>query len=48
VDREITQLFIEKKSLIAEWVTNYHIDKNISVVVLCAGCHDIEHGIGRE
>lgn len=34
----------EKKSLIAEWVTDYHISKNISGVVLCDGCHDREHG----
>jgi len=34
----------EKKHLIAEWVTNYHIEKNISGVVLCDGCHDVEHG----
>jgi len=38
----------EKKSLIAEWVTNYHIEKNISGVVLCVGCHDVEHGMGIE
>ena len=30
----------EKKHL----VTNYHIEKNISGVVLCDGCHDVEHG----
>jgi len=34
----------EKKHLIAEWVANYHIEKNISGVVLCDGCHDVEHG----
>jgi len=34
----------EKKSLMAEWVTDYHIEKNISGVVLCVGCHDGEHG----
>jgi hypothetical protein len=34
----------EKKSLMAEWVTDYHIEKNVSGVVLCVGCHDGEHG----
>ena len=33
----------EKKHLIAEWVTNYHIEKNVSGMVLCNGCHDGEH-----
>ena len=35
----------EKKSLIAEWVTNYHIEKNIPGVVLCVSCHDAEHSM---
>ncbi len=34
----------EKKSLIAEWVTNYHVDNGVSGVVLCEECHDEEHG----
>jgi len=34
----------EKKHLIAEWVTSYHIEKNVSGVVLCEGCHNGEHG----
>jgi hypothetical protein len=34
----------EKKSLIAEWVTDYHISKNIPGVVLCDSCHDQTHG----
>ena len=33
----------EKKSLIAEWVTNYHVDNGVSGVVLCEECHDEEH-----
>lgn len=33
----------EKKSLIAEWVTNYHVEKNVTGVVLCEGCHGKEH-----
>lgn len=33
----------EKKSLIAEWVTNYHVSNNISGVVLCSTCHDLNH-----
>ena len=44
MDREVTRIFVEKKSLIAEWVTNYHVEKNIPGVVLCVPCHDAEHG----
>lgn len=33
----------EKKSLISEWVTDYHIKQNISGVVLCEDCHVVEH-----
>jgi len=33
----------QKKSLIAEWVTDYHISKNIPGVVLCDVCHDSAH-----
>ena len=33
----------EKKSLISEWVTDYHIEKNISGIVLCEDCHATEH-----
>lgn len=44
MDREVTRIFVEKKSLIAEWVTNYHVEKNISGVVLCDSCHSEEHG----
>jgi hypothetical protein len=33
----------EKKSLISEWVTNYHIDNNVSGIVLCVDCHNAAH-----
>lgn len=33
----------EKKSLIADWVTNYHVDNNVSGIVLCEDCHNLEH-----
>lgn len=33
----------EKKSLIAEWVTDYHINNGVSGTVLCEDCHNKEH-----
>lgn len=33
----------KKKSDIADWVVNYHIDNNISGIVLCESCHDLVH-----
>lgn len=33
----------EKKSEIAEWVAQYHVDNNVSGVVLCVDCHQNEH-----
>lgn len=35
----------DKKVVIAEWVTDYHIKHDISGVVLCEGCHDGAHGV---
>jgi len=35
----------EKKSLISEWVTNYHIENNVSGIVLCVSCHDAAHHV---
>lgn len=32
-----------QKSLIAAWVTDYHVQHGVSGVVLCEDCHDIEH-----
>jgi hypothetical protein len=33
----------EKKSLIAEWVSDYHSTHSVSGRVLCSSCHDAEH-----
>lgn len=33
----------EKRSLIAEWVAQYHVDNDVSGVVLCELCHGKEH-----
>lgn len=33
----------QKKSLIAEWVANYHVDRDVSGVVLCHQCHEDVH-----
>jgi hypothetical protein len=33
----------EKKSLIAEWVADYHVKNNVSGLVLCEGCHEHVH-----
>ncbi len=32
-----------QKAAIAEWVADYHVKNNVSGVVLCARCHDLEH-----
>lgn len=31
------------KSKIADWVTKYHVDNDVSGIVLCKHCHDDEH-----
>jgi hypothetical protein len=33
----------EKKSIIADWVVKYHVENDISGVVLCQHCHDSAH-----
>jgi hypothetical protein len=33
----------EHKTLIAEWVTKYHIENDVSGIVLCKECHDKMH-----
>ena len=33
----------EKKHLISEWVADYHVEKNVSGIVLCEDCHAEEH-----
>lgn len=33
----------ERKSSISEWVADYHIDNNVSGIVLCEACHLAEH-----
>lgn len=33
----------EYKKIISDWVVAYHIDNNISGVVLCKDCHDLLH-----
>lgn len=33
----------EKKSKIADWVVDYHLDNNTSGIVLCEACHKQEH-----
>jgi len=33
----------ERKSMIAEWVSDYHLKQDVSGVVLCVACHDAHH-----
>jgi len=33
----------EQKSLIAEWVADYHVKNDVSGIVLCETCHDLQH-----
>jgi hypothetical protein len=33
----------EKRSLIAEWVAQYHVDNDVSGIVLCENCHKNQH-----
>lgn len=33
----------EKKDLIANWVVDYHLDNDVSGIVLCEQCHEFEH-----
>lgn len=33
----------DKKVAFAEWVTDYHLENDVSGVVLCGGCHNDEH-----
>lgn len=33
----------ERKDVIADWVTRYHVDNDVSGVVLCVGCHEEAH-----
>jgi hypothetical protein len=35
----------EKKSLMAEWVTDYHVERNIPGIPLCIPCHDSLHAV---
>lgn len=38
----------EQKSKIAEWVAAYHVENNVSGVVLCEVCHGKEHVLSTE
>ncbi len=33
----------EKKAAFAQWVSDYHVDHEVSGVVLCEGCHNATH-----
>lgn len=33
----------DKKSAFAQWVADYHVDNNVSGVVLCEACHQAQH-----
>lgn len=33
----------EKKSVIADWVVAYHVENDISGMVLCSPCHELQH-----
>jgi hypothetical protein len=35
----------ERKSSISEWVTDYHLDNDVSGIVLCERCHAAEHEV---
>lgn len=43
-DLEINEEILELKDLIAEKITDYHIENNVSGIVLCNLCHDKRHG----
>lgn len=40
---EVNESDFQKKSDLADWVAQYHIDNNVSGVVLCVKCHDLIH-----
>lgn len=40
---EVSNNDFDKKSTISEWIANYHIENDVSGVVLCSLCHDKEH-----
>ncbi len=40
---EVTDDNFEQKSSISEWVADYHIENDVSGIVLCERCHNDEH-----
>lgn len=43
IDETVENGDFEKKSKIADWVTDYHQVQNVSGLVLCKSCHQIAH-----
>lgn len=43
IDETVENGDFEKKSKIADWVTEYHQVQDVSGLVLCESCHQITH-----
>lgn len=44
---DATLLTFEQKQELTLWVIDYHLDNDVSGVVLCAGCHEKVHATAQ-
>ena len=40
---DVTKISFEEKKELENWIVNYHIENNVSGIVLCENCHKLEH-----